>query len=144
MNMGKISKNDKIISFNHDVVGVQESYGDLDVLVSDKIILFYLYGEKIGYCEYSFGCFDFPVIEFVILKQEYRGKGFADTIYDFLVHKFGGIISDSVHSKGTRNVWDRLKARQDVFAFDFNDKRILDKDVDVYKNELRYICLKRK
>jgi GNAT superfamily N-acetyltransferase len=88
-------------------------------------------GEVIAMLEYNDDIspeIPFPVIEFTAVKKEYRGKGISKVLYEFIIRKFKGIISDVLLSGsegyGSFQLWQSLSKKYHPYIIDFDNSFI--------------------
>lgn len=63
----------------------------------------------------------FPIVGFVVVKNIYRGKGISKIMYDFIVRRYKGLISDATltgkEGVGSFQVWQSLSKKYNPYIF---------------------------
>lgn len=64
----------------------------------------------------------FPTITFSTIRQDFRGKGLSRLLYDFVISKYKGVISDATltgeKGAGSFQVWQSLAKRYKTYLID--------------------------
>jgi GNAT superfamily N-acetyltransferase len=109
-------------------IGLIQVYQYLFSKTSKNALLKLDTGEYIAQLEYEDDISEdspFPVIEFVGVRPEYRGKGISKLMYEWIIKKYKGLISDSTltgeEGYGSFQVWQSLaKTYKNIYMIDLN------------------------
>lgn len=112
---------------NQDTIGMME----IDYAINEKV--------------------PFPRMMAVAIKPIYRGKGYSKVLYDWVIDKFGGIISDDSltgeDGHGSFNLWQYLSKKYPTYIFRASQsiiipiKGMITPDLMDNKND-RFMCTK--
>lgn len=58
-----------------------------------------------------------PHVSEVFVNKDFRGKGIAFLIYEFLVENFGGVYSGGQQTPGSKQLWVKLANQYHVFFY---------------------------
>ena len=78
---------------------------------------------------------EFYEVDTIYVSPDMRGNGIASKLYTYFVKELNyKILGSDMQRFGARRLWSKLSKREDlrVHIFDFDNNKILEKDVEIY------------
>lgn len=69
--------------------------------------------------------------------SKYRGKRITSSFYLSILKNKVSILSDYEHYRGTKRLWQSLSKQQDVIIQVYKNHKLIEKDYDLIKDELK-------
>ena len=81
-----------------------------DMIVVDLYLPMFLYNQIdfVGSLSFFYEEGDYPMIDLAFISEKHRRKGYMYDLYEFLIEKYGAVISDTQISQSAFQMWTKL------------------------------------
>ena len=126
-NVNKAYKNgsfkvlDKVGDIEFCKIGDTVMFDQFLATIDEDVVLFFKNKSFVGYLGYDLVdhinmLIGYPQIKFIEVVPLFKGNSIGLKAYEFLIKKFGGVVSDNSQSEGGRRLWEKMLQNHKVYA----------------------------
>jgi GNAT superfamily N-acetyltransferase len=131
----------------HETATINSSIGPIDLKYDMNHVWFYHDDEFIGQSSISFEkvklntkkTIKVPYIAMINFKPEYQNKGIGYNFYNFILEKYGYLLSDYSQTEKAYKLWSKLIQKHPTRLYDYDTRKLGSKIVtdieDVYQDD---------